>query len=179
MKNSLKTIRKGFTLLEMTVVMLVSIGVAAIIMAMLNQQIAFLNIFRAQSFLNEEAPIISHHVSKLLSTADGFRMHETLDDARANELNGVNPRLTSSPVLVLNFRQPQGGFRRGVLSFEDRGEGDSLYYYVEAQEGVLNEPEWTVTREAANVEFFMDAGIVVTRLTGPAGEEISFTGAME
>lgn len=175
MKNSLKALRKGFTLLEMTVVMLVGLGLASMVMAMLNQQITFLNIFRAQSFLSEEAPIISNHVSKLLGSAERFRMHESLEDALAGE----NARLTSSPVLVLNFRQPDGTVRAGILSFEDRGQGDSLYYYVVPTSGVLSEPEWVVTNKAADVEFFMDSGIIITRLTGPAGEEISFSGAME
>lgn len=175
MKNSLKALRRGFTLLEMTVVMLVGLSLASMVMAMLNQQIAFLNIFRAQSFLNEEVPIISNHISKLLASAERFRMHESVDDALA----GANPRLTSSPVVVLNFRQPDGTVRAGILSFEDRGQGDSLYYYVVPTSGVLTEPEWVVTSKAADVEFFMDSGIIITRLTGPAGEEISFSGAME
>lgn len=175
MKTSVKASRGGFTLLEMTVVMMVGMVVASIIMAMLNQQIAFLRIFRAQSFLNEEVPIISNHISKLLSAAERFRMHDTVSAALA----GTNPKLTSSPVLVLNFRQPDGSVRAGILSFENRGQGKALYYYVVPASGVLTTPEWVVTDKAANVEFFMVSGIIATRLAGPAGEEVSFAGAME
>lgn len=174
MKTTVKSRKHGFTLLELTVAMLVGITISAMLMALLNQQIAFLRIFRAQSFLNEEAPIVSHHVSKLLLNAERFRLHASLDDA----LDGVNPRLTDSPVVVLNFRQPDGTVRAGILSFEDRGDGDALYYYVVPVSGVLGEPEWAITNKPTNVSFFVESGIIRTRLTGPAGEVITFSGAM-
>lgn len=166
--------KKGFTLLELTVAMLVGMTVGALLLAMLNQQISFLRIFRAQGFLNEEAPIISHHVSRLLLNAERFRLHGSLEDA----LSGDDPRLTESPVVVLNFRQPDGTLRAGILSFEDRGEGNALYYYVVPESGVLGEPEWAITDKPANVEFYVESGIIRTRLTGPAGEVITFSGAM-
>jgi hypothetical protein len=81
-------------------------------------------------------------------------------------------------VVVLNFRQPDGTFRAGILSFEDRGAGNALYYYVIPLSGVLEDPEWAVTSRPTNVSFFVESGIIRTRLTGPAGEEITFSGAM-
>jgi type II secretory pathway component PulJ len=167
--------RRGFTILEMTVAMMVGLTVGATVLAMLNQQIAFLRIFRAQSFLHEEAPIISNHVTKLLSTAERFRLHASVEDALA----GANPRLTDSPVLVLNFRQPDGTLRAGILSFENRGQGNSLYYYVVPVSGILSAPQWAITSKPTNVSFSVESGILRTRLTGPAGEEVVFSGAME
>lgn len=173
--KAFRTIRKkGFTLLELTLAMMIGMAMGAILLAMLNQQIAFLRIFRAQSFLNEEAPIISEHVSKLLLRAERYRLHASLADALA----GQNPRLTDSPVAVLNFRQPDGSMRAGILSFEDRGDGESLYYYVVPVSGVLTEPQWAITNKPSDVSFFVESGIIRTRLTGPAGEEITFSGAM-
>ena len=75
MKNLPHRIRRGFTLLELTVTIMVGMTVGATLLAMFNQQVAFLRIFRAQSFLNEEAPLISNHVSKLLLNAERFRLH--------------------------------------------------------------------------------------------------------
>ncbi len=175
MKILPRKIRRGFTILEMTVAMMVGMAVGGTILAMLNQQIAFLKIFRAQSFLNEEAPIISAHVSKLLINAERFRLHDSVADALA----GNNARLTESPVLLLNYRQPDGSVRAGILAWEDRGQGDALYYYVVPLSGILLAPEWAVTTKPTNVTFFMDSGIIRTRITGPAGEEIIFSGAMQ
>ncbi len=174
MKAVKKSMKRGFTLLELTMAMLIGMVIGSVLLAMLNQQIAFLTIFRAQSFLNEEAPIVSNHVSKLLLNAERFRLHASLEEA----LSGEEPRLTDSPVVVLNFRQPDGTLRAGILSFEDRGQGEALYYYVVPLTGALGEPEWAITNRPTNVAFFVESGIIRTRLTGPAGEEITFSGAM-
>ena len=77
------------------------------VLALFNQQLAFLKIYRAQNFLTEEAPLISMYVSRLVGKADRFRLHDTVADALA----GANPRLTASPVVVMNFRQPDGTMR--------------------------------------------------------------------
>jgi len=175
MRKFSRKLRKGFTLLEMTVAIMVGMAVGGTILAMLNQQIAFLRIFRAQSFLNEEAPMISAHISKLLINAERFRLHASVADA----LSGARPRLTNSPVMVLNYRQPDGTFRAGILSFENRGQGNALFYYVVPVSGVLSTPQWAVTNKPTNVSFFMDSGVIRTRITGPAGEEIIFSGAMQ
>lgn len=175
MKILPKKIRRGFTLLELTLAMMVGMAVGGTVLAMLNQQIAFLKIFKAQSFLNEEAPIISAHVSKLLINAERFRLHDSVADALA----GNNARLTESPVLLLNYRQPDGSIRAGILSFEDLGQGEALYYYVVPTSGILSSPEWAVTNKPMDVTFFMDSGIIRSRMTGPAGEEIIFSGAMQ
>jgi prepilin-type N-terminal cleavage/methylation domain-containing protein len=174
MKTAIKTSKRGFTLIELSIGIMVGLMIGAMTLTMLNQQITFLKIFRAQSFLNEEAPIISHHVSKLFINAERYRLHASLEDAIA----GDDPQLTESPVVVLNFRQPDGTLRAGILSFEDRGDGNALYYYVVPLTGVLGDPEWAITTKPTNVSFFVESGIIRTRLTGPAGEVITFSGAM-
>ncbi len=167
----LKERRTGFTLLELSVAISVGMAVGAMVLALLNQQITFLRIFQAQSFLNEEAPIANNHINRLLINAERFRLHPTLNDAVA----GTNATLDPSPVLVLNYRQPNGTMRAGILSFQNNG----LYYYVVPTVGPLAAPQWAVTRQAADVTFFVQNGVLRTRFTGPAGEEITFSGAMQ
>jgi hypothetical protein len=175
MRTFSNRLRKGFTLLEMTLVMMVGMTVGATILAMFNQQVAFLKIFQAQSFLNEEVPVISNHVSNLVVTAQRFRLHASVSDA----LSGTNPRITDSPVLVLNYLQPNGIVRAGILSYENRGQGNALYYYVVPVSGVLTAPQWAVTTKPTDVSFSVESGILRIRLTGPAGEEVTFSGAMQ
>lgn len=160
--------------MELSVGMVVGAAIASICLVLFNQQVAFLQIFRAQSFLNEEAPIISTHVSKLVAGADRFRLHENIADA----LSGNNPSLSDSPVLVLNFRQPDGSMRAGILAWQNLGQGDALYYYVVPETGVLATPQWSITNKPADVSFSVTHGILRTRMTGPAGEEITYSGAM-
>lgn len=175
MKTGLHKLKRGFTLLELTIAMMVGMMVSAMVLAIFNQQMAFLRIFRAQSFLSEEAPVVSMYVSRVVAKADRFRLHASVADALA----GSNPRLTSSPVCVLNFVQPDGSMRATILSFEDLGDGPALYYYVVPQSGVLTAPQWAVTTLPTNVEFFADQGILRTRLTGPQGEQITYSGTMK
>lgn len=167
--------RRGFTLVELTMAMLLGMAIAGMVMLLFNQQLAFLRIYQTQSFLTEEAPLISLNVSKLVGKADRFRLHDSVQDA----LLGKNPRLTSSPVVVLNFRQPDGTVRASMLSFENRGSGPALYYYVVPSNGVLGTPQWYVSKKPTNVQFSMQEGVLRMTLTGPAGEQITYSGVMQ
>lgn len=175
MKPLRHTIRRGFTLIELTIAMVMGIATGGMVVALFNQQLAFLRIYQTQNFLTDEAPVISMYVSKLVGKADRFRLHDSVNDALA----GRNPRLTASPVVVLNYRQPDGTLRASILSFEDRGAGPGLYHYVVPTNGVLGAPEWYVTNKPANVEFVMQEGVLRMTLTGPAGEQITYSGTMQ
>lgn len=162
------------TLIELTVAIAFGMMVAAIAMALFNQQLSFLKIYHAQNFLTEEAPVVSMHVSKLIGKAERFRLHDSVADART----GNNPRNTASPVVVLNFRQPDGSVRPAILSFEDLGKGKALYFYVMSTTGTLAAPEWYITKTPSDVTFFMENGILRMTLTGPNGESITYSGSM-
>jgi len=167
--------RGGFTIIELSVAMMVGITISALVMAIFNQQLTFLRLFRQQSFLNEEAPLISMHVSRLVGKADRFRLHDNMADA----LSGANPRLTDSPVLVMNYRQPNGTMRATILSFEDRGTGPALYHYVVPATGVMGAPQWAVTNKPQNVRFSIESGVLRMRLTGAGGEQVTYSGTMQ
>ena len=167
--------RRGFTLIELSLVIMMGMLTSAMVLALFNQQLAFLKIYQAQSFLTEEAPVISLQVGRLLGKAVRFRLHDTVADALA----GTNTRQTASPVLVLNFRQLDGTMRASILSFENRGNGPALYYYVVPTSGVIGTPQWYVTKKPANVAFSMEQGVLRMTLTGPAGEQITYSGTMQ
>jgi len=174
MKCPVSSPRRGFTLIELSLAISMGMAIAAMVMVLFNQQLAFLRIYRAQSFLTEEAPLISMHVSKLVGKAERFRLHATVADA----LSGINPTYAASPVLVLNFRQPDGVMRASILSFEDRGLGPALYYHVVPLTGVMGNPQWYLTKVPQNVSFAVDQGILRMTLTGPNGESVTYSGAM-
>lgn len=175
MKRLPHRFHRGFTLIELTVAMTMGLLTGSMVIALFNQQLAFLKIYQAQNFLTEEAPVISMYVSKLVGKADRFRLHDSVADA----LSGANPRSSSSPVVVLNFRQPDGTMRASILSFENRGSGPALYYYIVPVSGVLGTPQWSVSNKASNVQFAMDQGVLRMILTGPAGEQITYSGTMQ
>jgi len=166
--------RQGFTLVELTVTIMLGMALSAMCLSLFNQQMAFLRIYKAQSFLTEEAPIINMHVSHLVGKSERFRLHLSVTDALA----GTNPQSGASPVLVLNSRQPDGVVRAAILSFENRGSGLALYYYVVPLSGVLGTPQWYITKVPTNIAFSVSQGILLMTLTGPNGEIITYSGAM-
>lgn len=168
-------LRRGFTLVELSIAMLLGMATCTMVIALFNQQLSFLTIYKKQSFLTEEAPMISVYVSRLVGKAERFRLHDNVADALA----GVRTRVTPSPVLVLNFRQPDGAVRASILSFENRGSGLALYYYVVPFNGVLGAPQWYITKKPASVLFSLDQGVLRMALTGPSAEKITYSGTMQ
>ncbi len=175
MKSRVHRVRRAFTLLELSIAMLLGMATGAMVIALFNQQLAFLRIFQAQNFLTQEAPVISMHVSRLIGKSARFRLHDSLADA----LSGMNPRISASPVLVLNHNMPDGTQRASILAFQDLGSGPALYYYIVPTHGPLATPEWYVTKKATNVAFSIEQGILRMTLFGPAGEEITYSGSMQ
>ncbi len=175
MKSRLPRLRRGFTLVELSIALMLGLATGTMLLALFNQQLAFLKLYKTQNFLTDEAPIISTYVSRLVGRADRFRLHDSV----ANALSGTNARLTASPVVVLNFRQPDGTMRATILSFENRGTGNALYYYVVPVSGVLGAPQWAVSKSPRNVSFAMQNGILRMTLTGPNSEEITYSGTMQ
>lgn len=177
MKLRHRGMRKGMTLVELTLAMGVGMAIAAIVLLLVNQQIAFLRILGAQSFLSEEAPMIGLYVGKMAGKADRFRLHDNISDALA----GRNPRLTASPVMLMNFRQPDGTTRSAILAFEKKDGRDELNYYLvpESASPTLGTRQWSITRKAANVSFFVTDGILRMQLTGPGQERLTYSGTMQ
>lgn len=175
MKTGIRKLRRAFTLVEMTVVMMVGMMIGSIVIAIFNQQLAFLRIYGAQSFVTDEAPMVSLYLNRLIGKADRFRLHMTKADA----LSGDNPQTTAAPICVLNFREPDGTMRASIIAFENTADGDKLNYYVVPETGSLGAAEWSITNRAANVEFYLEQGILRTRLTGPQGEQLIYSGTMQ
>ena len=53
MKCSDQIKRRGFTLVELSVAMMMGMAIGAMVLALFNQQLAFLRVYKAQSFLTE------------------------------------------------------------------------------------------------------------------------------
>ena len=45
--------------------------------------------------------------------------------------------------------------------------------------GVLGAPQWFITKKPSNVAFAMEQGVLRMTLTGPAGEQITYSGTMQ
>lgn len=175
MRQLHKTKLRGFTLLELTIAIMIGMATGGMVLTLFNQQLAFLKLFRNQNFLTEEAPIINSYVSRLIGKADSFRLHAT----RADALSGASPTLAASPVLALNFRQPDGSIRSAILEYANRGAGFALNYYQVPTSGILGEPQWAITKAPTGVAFRVAQGVLQMVLTGPNQERITYSGTTQ
>ncbi len=166
---------RGYTLLELTLAMGVGIIISALVMSLVNQQLAFLKIFRAQSFLVTEAPMLNNYLVKIIGNADSYRLYASVDDLVAGRAQVMD----DAPVIMLRFKEPNGTFRASVLSFEDPGTGSGLYYRMVNTSGVLGSPSWALSKSPTNVRFSIEQGILRVRVSGPNGEEVIYSGAMQ
>ncbi len=174
-QHAIRLVRRGVTLVELTLAMTVGMVVAAMLMTLFNQQVTFLRVFGLQNFLNEEAPMVSMHVSRIIGKADRYRLHDNVEDALANQ----NIRLVNAPVLLMNYQQPDGTTRAAILAFETRDGREALYYHLVPESGALSDPEWFVTDRVEDVRFSIEEGILRMRLSGPSGEQITYSGTMQ
>jgi len=170
--GALRLLKRGFTLIEMGVVLILSLLIASTSVTMLNQQVNFYQWLNSQNFLLQEAPVTNSLVVRILSQADAFRIHAT----QAEALSDTNGLTTGGQVLVVGFSQPDGSQRYGILQFQrDVGDATGVLSYSPLNEaGTAVNSTWTVTSGAADIEFGIDNGILIITMTGPYGGELTY-----
>lgn len=164
---------RGFTLIEMTVVIVVGIMVATISLTMFNQQLASFRIMRTQNFLMSEAPQINNTLNRIVSRANFFRIYENLSDSET----GQNAVIANGKVLALKFEDPgdQTGSSFGVIAF-DQSNKDLNYYHVTNMAAITSTPpQWKISSQLENAVFYVENGVMRIQLTGPNGEEIIYS----
>lgn len=165
--------RRGYTLTELALAIMMGIAVAAMLLSIFNQQISFLKIFNAQSFLTTEAPLLNNYLSRVIGSAEGVRLYTSVTSLTG----GSAPVMTDAPVLMLRFKEPDGTFRASVISFENPGTGQGLYFRPVTPAGNLGNAEWALSKKPTDVKFSIVDGILRCRITGPNGEEITYSGS--
>ena len=170
-----RTLKRGFTLIELSAAMVLAIAISGVMMSLLQQQVAFHRVMRAQNFLVQEAPQINHTITSVLAQADAYRVHLNLTDA----ISDTNAVTADGKTLVLGFQNPDGTQQFGIISFETNGTTSYLgYYNLDPNTTFSGEgnPDWIITRQVTNATFFVQNGVFRMQLIGPAGETITYSG---
>ena len=176
MKTCRKRKARGYTLVELTLAMSIGMMVAAMSLMLFNQQVSFLRIFRAQDFLTREAPLISNYVARVINNAEGYSLYTDINALK----NGDTAVLSDANVLVLRFKQSDGTERAAVLSYEDFNSEPGLYYRLVPDDGsALGDPDWAITKQPADAVFSVEQGILRMTLSGPNGEELTYSGTQQ
>lgn len=165
--------RRAYTLVELALAMGLGLVIATITLALFNQQMTFLRIFKAQDFLTREAPLINNYVVRVVGRAEGFQLYGNMDNLR----DGDPPVLVGANVMVLRFRGPDGVAKASVVSFEAVDGDTGLYYRVIAPDGSIPaEPDWAISRQPTGVNFTLNTGILQMTITGPNNEQLVYSG---
>jgi Prokaryotic N-terminal methylation motif len=167
MRTSFKHLRRGFTLIELSIAVLIGMATGAMVLALFNQQLAFLKMYKAQNFLTDEAPIINMYVSRLIGRAERFSLHDSEDEASSA---AVDATLEDSPALLLDFRQPDGTVRSAIIAHEN----NELSYH-DVQSG----DQWVISKAPSDVIFSMNGGVLRMTIIGPKRERITYSGTMQ
>lgn len=178
MTLNLKRLRRSaFTLIEMTMALAMTLTIAAIILTLLQQQLAFGKTLGKFGFLRDEAPQINTLLTSLVNRADNYRIFANLSSAKSFS-NAVR---TGGKSLRLRFRRPDGATDDGIVSFEERNGIKELNYYLKTSGSLTwpTTPRWTVSSKPSNVEFDNSFGILQITMTGPNGDEITYAGNPE
>lgn len=167
--------RRGFTLIELSVAMTLALSIGAVMVTLLQQQISFHRIMRAQNFLVEEAPQINYTITKILAHSDAYRIHLDLSDA----ISDAGAVTADGKVMVVGFLNPDGTQDFGVIAFESISGEPVLGYYNLTAGGAFagsGHPDWIISRQVQDVDFYVQNGVFRLELIGPAGESITYSG---
>jgi len=174
MKPTRRIKRAGFTLIEMTLALALSMGIAAAIVGLLQQQVSFTRVISKFQFLRDEAPQVNTLLANLINKADSYRIYSSRTNAMAST-GAVN---TSGRALRLRFRNPDGTSSNAIISFEEVSSKKYLNFYYRGPSDAAwpTSPSWTITSRPTLVDFSNNTGILLIAMTGPNGEEITFAG---
>ncbi|MDF1740152.1 MAG: hypothetical protein P1U86_13400 [Verrucomicrobiales bacterium] len=169
--------RRGFTLIEMTLALSMTLTIAGVLLILLQQQLSFGQALGQFSFLRDEAPQVNTLLTSLTSRADNYRIFANLDSAK----NFSNAVRSGGKALRLRFRNPDGSTQDGIVAFEERNDSKELNYYLKDGDTTAwsSTPRWTVSSQPENIVFDNSFGILIVTITGPNGDEITYAGNPE
>src|SRR5260221_2954392 len=117
--------QNGFSLIELSIVVGVSVLIASGVVGMFNFNLQMLNQAVRYQFVAKDAPFIGLLLTRTIGNAEDYRIYASR--AAATSANGA-PVLTG-PAVRLWMAQPGGTYRQAVLSFETIGGRPTLYFF--------------------------------------------------
>jgi len=189
----IRPIRKGFTLMELTVVLVIGLMIAGVTTSLFTQQMSMFTILKGQNFMLRDAPKINGLLNNIITRADAIKMYANTADAKA----GANSATTGATVIALKFQGSSiiaGGATLSesyaVIAF-DSATGTLNYYGNLASLAALPAtpdwqlyqwqlsewqlPDWRLADQVQPIEFSITNGVLRIQLTGPHGGEMTYS----
>ncbi|HQW28424.1 MAG TPA: hypothetical protein PK529_04520 [Verrucomicrobiales bacterium] len=174
MKRPARNKAKGFTLIEMTLALAMTLGIAATLIGLIQQQVSFVGLISRFKFLRDEAPQINTLMTTIINKADSYRIYANLTNAKG--LTGAIQ--TGGRALRLRLQNPDGTTSHAIISFETQnGKYRLNYYNLNYGETTWpTTPSWTISSSPSMVNFDNSSGVLLITMTGPNGDEITYAG---
>jgi Prokaryotic N-terminal methylation motif len=167
-----KRSQSGFTLIELTMVMGISIMVAGALIGMFQAHIQMLNQARKYNFLAQDAPFIGLLLTRTIGNAEDYRIYASGPIARTST---GTPVLTG-PAVKLWMRQPNSTFRQVVVSFESIGGHQGIYVFLTDTGTFSATPNWELAGgQLTGVTFDATLGVLLATLTGSYNDQYIFS----
>lgn len=166
--------RSGFTLIEMTLAVAMSLGIAFAVIGLLQQHLSFTQAISRFQFIRDDAPQINTLLTTLVNKADSYRIYGN----RANAITATGAVRNNGRALRLRFRDPDGTTSHAIVSFENQNGKNRLNFYFRNadQPSWPSTPSWTISSRPQLVDFSNNTGILLIAMTGPDNEEITYAG---
>jgi hypothetical protein len=163
--------QQGYTLIELTLVMGLSMMIASALAGMFDAHLKMLNQTAKYQFLAKDAPFIGLLLTKTLGNADDYRIYSSRNAATT----GGAPVITGS-VVRLWMRQPNSTFRQALLSYETVNAHPGLYFFLANGAGVFpTAPNWELAGgQLTAATFDASTGILLVTLNGSNNDWYKF-----
>ncbi len=162
----------GFSLIELTLVIGVSVMLASAVVGMFNLNLQMTNQAVKYQFLAKDAPFIGLLLTKTIGNAEDYRIFAKRSDA----VSGTSAVLTG-PAVRLWMAQPNGTFRQAILSFETIGGHRGIYFFLanDTNGTFPTAPSWELAGgQLTNATFDASTGLLLATLNGSYGDQYTF-----
>jgi hypothetical protein len=162
----------GFSLIELTLVVGLSVMLASAVVGMFNTNLQMTNQAVKYQFLAKDAPFIGLLLTKTIGNAEDYRIFANRNNAVAG-----TPAVLTGPVVRLWMAQPSGAFRQAILSFETIGGHRGIYFFLadDVTGTFPAAPSWELAGgQLTNATFDASTGLLLATLNGSYGDQYTF-----
>jgi prepilin-type N-terminal cleavage/methylation domain-containing protein len=164
--------QSGFTLIELTLVMAISILVAGALIGMFKAHVQMLTLAMKYQFLAQDAPSIGLLLTRTIGNAEDYRIYSSGTTARSS--NGT--AVLNGPAVKLWMRQPNSTFRLVVVSYETFNSHPGLYVFLTDTGVFTATPNWELAGgQLTNTTFDATTGVLLATLTGSYFDQYLFS----
>jgi type II secretory pathway pseudopilin PulG len=162
----------GFSLIELTLVVGLSVMIASAVVGLFNANLRMMNQAIQYQFLAKDAPFIGLLLTRTIGNAEDYRIYASR--TMATSANGT--AVLTGPAVRLWMAQPNGTFRQAVLSFETIGGHRGIYFFLADNNGRFPAaPSWELAGgQLTSATFDASTGLLLATLNGSYGDQYTF-----